>query len=265
MLPKIAIGGDIFWDMSPIISPDRYQRYDTIGIALHHSVGAADFPDRNWNGTTMDEEIEHIRAIEAQHLAQDFGGFGYNAIAFASGRVYVAGRCMGARAHVAGRNGELEGICMAGDYRTLRPAQALIAAVARYYRARVNVLGVKPIEGHRDWALPGNETTCPGDAGLNAVIGAIYAHTVAQEVGMTEQEIREIVDLAIQAQVRAPLEDGAFLWQQGIEGRVSNVERVTSGLGGSFNIHIANHGMSGVFGPGLPPADLNPFDNDANT
>ena len=135
---------------------------------------------------------------------------------------------------------------MAGDYRTLQPAQPLIAGVARYYRARVNVLGVLPIKGHRGWATPGNETTCPGDAGLAAVIGAIYAHTVAQEVGMTDQEIKDIIDLAIKVQVLDPL----------AAHQAEHEERGHDGVKGAMAAHITGHK-----GQGNPIADptFNPF------
>lgn len=251
MLPTISWGGDTFYDMSSIISPDRYQRYATYGVALHHSVGAAHFPDLNLSGSNMDEEIAHIRQIEAQHLAQGYGGFGYQAIAFASGRVYVAGDCMGARAHVAGRNGEIEGICMAGDYRVLRPAQPLIAGVARYYRARVNMLGVLTIKGHREWATSGNETSCPGDAGLAAVIGAIYMTAVAQEDDMTLAELEaRIAALEQWRDELAPKIDADWAWREEHK-----------------NAHSPQPVPSGGPLPPSPVSDiiLNDFDSDPNT
>ena len=168
----IIIGGGRFIDISAIVGPDVKPRAATIGLAVHHTAGGLVDVDANFSGTTEDEELAHIAAINAQHLANGWScGFGYNAIAFASGRVYVVGRCAGQRAHVAKRNHELAGCAMAGDYSVEPPPPGCIAGVGRWVRAMWAEYGAGlPVMGHGQWALPGEGTACPGAATSIAAI-----------------------------------------------------------------------------------------------
>lgn len=129
------------------------------GIALHHSVsGDSIAPDA---GET--QEIAHLQAIDRYHIEQGFGGIGYHMAVFASGRIYLTGSLEGARAHVAGRNHELLGLVGIGTFTERLPSQqqaiALRRAVAMLREATGRALSVR---GHREWALPGQGTVCPG-------------------------------------------------------------------------------------------------------
>lgn len=124
-----------------------------IGFAIHHSVG---------NNAVQSEadEMATIRAIDRQHVNQSFGGFGYHYIIFPSGRAYHCGE--GQRAHVASRNHELRGIVMSGTFTDVQPTEAALQTlrgVLLHERAR---FGQLPVKGHREWALPGEGTACPG-------------------------------------------------------------------------------------------------------
>lgn len=168
MLPEIQVGGDDesfkFYDMSNLVTNDRYQRNTTDGLAIHHSVGA------DYAGKTMEQEIEHIKYINQLHIELEYGGFGYNGIAFRSGRVYVIGQGGGGRAHVANHNGHLEGICMAGTYTNNYPALGLQLGVGRWLRAKFTQRGLLPVKPHREWVTdPKWATSCCGDAGVETI------------------------------------------------------------------------------------------------
>lgn len=139
----------------------KVPKADILGKAAHHSVSGGTFFMAGQ--TTPQDEINHIRMIDQYHVSIDFGGFGYHACGFASGRSYQTGDFNGARAHIAGRNHELLGWVLVGDYTDQLPPTGAIAAAAECERAFDTYLGRQvPLKGHRDWALPGYGTTCPG-------------------------------------------------------------------------------------------------------
>lgn len=175
MLPEIVVGGERFYDMSSIVMADVRPRVRTIGLAVNHSVGPDGFTDKNMNGTTMDEEIQHIKNVEAFHVGKWGYGFGYDGIVFKSGRVYVVGQGLGQRAHTARRNHELTGICMAGDYSNVEPGLGVVLGTARWVAAKWRQHGDLPVQGHSAWAVPGWETFCPGDGGRRAIPKIITA------------------------------------------------------------------------------------------
>lgn len=123
-----------------------------IGLAIHHTVG---------NNAVQSEADERatIQAIDRNHLAQGYGGFGYHFIVFASGRAYHCGE--GQRAHVALRNHELRGIAMSGTFTNSQPTDAAMNGLREVLMLERAVWDI-PIKGHREWALPGEGTACPG-------------------------------------------------------------------------------------------------------
>ena len=125
-----------------------------IGFAVHHTVGV------NYVQNEADERST-IRAIDQQHVAQDFGGFGYHYIVFPSGRAYKCGE--GQRAHVAKRNHELRGIAMSGNFVSQQPTEAAYNGLREILlKERETYYKGYEIRGHREWALPGEGTECPG-------------------------------------------------------------------------------------------------------
>jgi hypothetical protein len=123
-----------------------------IGIAIHHTVG---------NNAVQSESAERntIRIIDQQHFNQGFGGFGYHGIVFPSGRVYHCGE--GQRAHVAGRNHQLRGWVFSGTFTHELPTPAAYEGMRE---ALLWERATKPLTvmGHREWALMGEGTACPG-------------------------------------------------------------------------------------------------------
>ena len=172
LLPTITFGGGTFTNIAGIVGPDFAQRPDTVGLAIHHSVTGDAQIDANMDGTTEDEEIALIEAINAYHRdVNGWGcGFGYNAAVAQSGRVYVVGPCLGKRAHVASRNHELAGIVMLGDFSTTEPSSEALAGAGRWVLAMDAMLSATlPVWGHRTWATATSPTSCPGDGGDLAV------------------------------------------------------------------------------------------------
>lgn len=167
------VAGEEFIDIGGIVQADPALRARTDGLAIHHSVGQTHFTDKNFNGTTEDEEVAHIIAIRDYTAAKWGVGFAYNGCVFASGRVYVVRHGLGIRAHVAFQNHRLEGLCMIGTYNTQRPSDALIAGAGRWVKAKHSIYGEIPVKPHRDWVAPEHKpqwsTACCGDAGVAAI------------------------------------------------------------------------------------------------
>lgn len=119
------------------------------GIAVHHSAGPRD---------------QAPVQIASYHISKPdpFAGIGYH-IVIRHGVVYYVGTLATQRAHVAGRNHELAGICVTGDYTQEAPHRDDLDALALTVAALDEVLGRKlPINGHGGWALAGHGTQCPG-------------------------------------------------------------------------------------------------------
>lgn len=161
---------------------------DVIGIAVHHSVTWLGAEARV--GATQGDELAHIREIDAYHVSQGWGGFGYHIAVFPSGRVYLCGDLDGARAHVASRNHELRGIVLIGDFSQEDPTQLqLRGAVIGIAGVRVAAGRDLPVAGHRTWALPQYPTSCPGDR-LAARVQEL--NLIGEEDDMPEETVDKI-------------------------------------------------------------------------
>ena len=68
------------------------------------------------------------------------------------------------RAGVYARNHEIVSVCLPGDWTHEPPPAPAVAATRELLGALRAALGPLPIVGHRDIAVPGWETACPGDA-----------------------------------------------------------------------------------------------------
>lgn len=131
----------------------------TIGLAWHHTAVLYAL-----DGATPEQEWAHIQTIEQYHIAQGWRTFGYHGIVFPSGRAYLTGDLDGARAHVASRNHELVGFCLAGRFDGDAVPSALQLAGARLLRRMFVTWYGQPRDekGHTEWALPEYPTNCPG-------------------------------------------------------------------------------------------------------
>ena len=138
------------------IGPDPQGR-PVIGIAIHHTV--TEIPAV----ATRDDEIAHLLAIDADHTARGWGGFGYHLAVMPSGRWYYCGYLRGARAHVASRNHELIGVAFVGNFTGRQPTwEAILAGREAIAFIRATYPG-RPVHSHAYWTLPQYPTVCPGD------------------------------------------------------------------------------------------------------
>lgn len=137
------------------------KRTSTKYITVHHA--AALYPQGS--------AIEDIRAVHRYHLSKGWCGIGYHRVLAETGGsnspigdFWVSDPNL-QRAHIAYRNHECIGISMLTNIDSHPSAlpgskwlAALIDAVADLKRMYPNA----KIEGHRDLALPGYGTSCPG-------------------------------------------------------------------------------------------------------
>ena len=170
-MKTILLGDDklqhTFTDVVGELSDGFYRRTaaQITGIALHHDAAAFDGADRNFNGTTEDEEKARILASHRWHTQHNgWAGIGYHLYVFPSGRMWHVGDLLTIRAHVHSRNTSLVGIVAAGDFTYSAPPLGTVLAYANAIDA-VNRQLRRPLpyKGHRSWAVPGQETACPGE------------------------------------------------------------------------------------------------------
>lgn len=160
-----------------------------LGKAGHHSVSGGTFFMAGQ--TTPADEINHIKMIDQYHVSINLGGFAYHACAFPSGRAYQTGNFNGVRAHVWGRNHELLGWVLIGDYSDQLPSAGGLAAMAKCEWAFDAYLSRDvPLRGHTDWALEGHGTACPGR--IRERLTTIRS-LARKEGDMNEAETRAIV------------------------------------------------------------------------
>lgn len=165
----------------------KVPKADIIGKAAHHSVSGTFFMATE---TTVEDEVNHIRIIDEYHVRTKLGGFAYHTCAFPSGRAYQTGDFDGARAHTWGRNEELLGWVLVGDYSNQLPSAGGMAAAAECERAFDAYLRREvPLRGHRDWAFAGYGTTCPGRVRERLTT---IRNLARKEDDMDEAEVRAI-------------------------------------------------------------------------
>lgn len=118
------------------------------GIAVHHSASA--------RGTAP-------ASIADYHVTHNgWAGVGYHII-IRQGVAHYVGDIATQRAHVAGRNHELAGVCVTGDYTKEAPRTEDLDTLRLVIKALDELLGkALPINGHGGWALAGHKTECPG-------------------------------------------------------------------------------------------------------
>lgn len=171
--------------MNEVSNPGGFRPMDdVIGIALHHSVTTIS------PLASEEEERAHIRAIDAYHKGQGWGGFGYHYAVFPSARVYRTG--VGSRAHVASRNHELAGIVWIADLSNRLPNMYEIAAAAEaIVDVRKRTGKDVPFKGHRFWALPEYPTSCPGRGAevTTALERAIKEEQTVPDIDLLKQRV----------------------------------------------------------------------------
>lgn len=147
--PDIADGGRYKFPLRPV---------PVARISIHHHGPGARID------ITPQQELETLQATYNWHRSNIpnyfWEGNGYHLELFASERIYLAGSLEKQRAAVGGRNPDMIGIALAGDFTNAIPPEGMLRAVGRlttalcmYYRKS---LEVRP---HSSWG----GTTCPGN------------------------------------------------------------------------------------------------------
>ncbi len=128
-------------------------------LVVHHA--AADYPPHFG--------IEDVRAIARYHVqTRGWSGIGYHEVLAQetnNGPIacYIVSNPATVRAHIAGRNHECFGICMAANFSKSVPPQHWLDALALRLVAAKRRWPAAQIVGHKDVALPAHGTTCPGE------------------------------------------------------------------------------------------------------
>jgi len=147
-------------------APDRkcslYHPPENIeGIALHHDGIVMPPGDMDYNGATLDEDMERLQAIYDWNL-QRFGGFPYQLVASPNSRLFWCRSLYTWGAHVEKMNDRLLGEAIMGDYRTTEPPVEGLCSLSLGLIIFWRFLGhLSVVQGHGQWA-PGTE--CPGPA-----------------------------------------------------------------------------------------------------
>lgn len=134
------------------------------GIAVHHDGVIMAAGDRDYNGTTLNEDLARLQAIYDRGISEGWGGFPYHTVSSPNNRTFYTQDVANYGAHVARRNHQLLGHAIMGDFSSRAPRDDQLCGAAlgiiTLYHATGRLLDFR---GHREWALAGQGTQCPGD------------------------------------------------------------------------------------------------------
>lgn len=146
---------------SAVARPRRVE--DLVGDAIHHDGVIMAPGDRDYNGTTLDEDLERLQAIYNKGLSEGWGGPPYQLVASPNGRTFYLCDVGLFGAHVARRNHELLGVAFMGHLGGAWPRGPQLCAAGLALVAAWHLTGrLRPVRGHCEWALPMFPTVCPG-------------------------------------------------------------------------------------------------------
>lgn len=117
-------------------------------IAVHRSAVDID-------STAMQIADYHVNVLK-------WPGIGYHFVVHWDGRIEYVGHILTVRANVAGRNREVVGICIPGNWQTRWPTDTALDATARLVAWLRTIAPQAVVRGHYELALPAYPTSCPG-------------------------------------------------------------------------------------------------------
>jgi len=128
------------------LSPDGPLRY----LVIHHTASDP-------STTPLQAALYHVHKL-------GWPAIGYHLWVAQDGAISCVGDLLTIRYNVAGRNRDVIGICLAGDFNLDVPTNPQIDAAGVLCANLQYALGwYVPIRGHRQIALPSSPTACPGD------------------------------------------------------------------------------------------------------
>ena len=134
------------------------------GVAIHHDGVIMALGDRDYSGSTLDEDLDRLRAIYQHGLDEGWGGMPYHLVVSPNGRCFYTLDLCCFGAHVAARNDELVGVSLMGNFMYAQPGDLQLCAAARALVATWRWSErLVPFKAHREWALPAYPTSCAGD------------------------------------------------------------------------------------------------------
>lgn len=148
------------------VHPDKIYRRDedkVDALAVHHDASAMKAGDLDYNGSTMDEDLDRIAAIHDYHYnVKGWGRIAYHGMVSPNGRVFLTLPLQWVGAHIRGRNSITDGLCFMGDLSKRPPTKEAICAmgvgIAAFWRYRRSYL---QLQGHK--GFENQSTACPGD------------------------------------------------------------------------------------------------------
>ncbi len=165
---EIIIGNKRIVDVTHIytVRPDkRYVRDEdkVDALAIHHDASAMEAGDLDYNGSTLDEDLERIQAVWNYHYrVKNWGRIAYQGMVSPNGRVFLTLPLNLIGAHIGGRNSITDGLCFMGDLSSRPPTKQAVCAmgvgIAAFWRYRG---GYHRLQGHK--GFEGQSTRCPGD------------------------------------------------------------------------------------------------------
>ena len=183
----------------------RYKRLPPASVnavSIHHTTG-----DGLPATATAAQEIAYLRTIDTFHrTTRRLDAIGYQLVAFASGRVYVAAPLDRYGAAVALQNNHTISIALPGDFTTTPPTPAHLHAAAHAITHVYTYLGRQVLaRPHRYW----RGTACPGDTWpswsqpLGAQAIALHPTTEEDDMGMTPEQESRLRSVESQAHTHA--------------------------------------------------------------
>jgi hypothetical protein len=135
-----------------------------LGVAIHHDAGAMAAGDLNYSGDTLDEDLTRLQLLYRIGLDRGWGGLPYHFVASPNGRCFYTTDWHLFGAQVAGRNHQLVGVALMGNFLSSTPGDLQLCAAGRaliyLWQQTGRLLDQK---AHKEWALPSSPTQCPGD------------------------------------------------------------------------------------------------------
>jgi hypothetical protein len=137
--------------------------HEVTAIVTHHDGVLMAAGDRDYSGSTLNEDLARIGAIHEHSEREGWGPFPYHKIVSPNGRVFLTRDTLRQAAHVWGRNHESAAVCFMGDFTTSEPGDVQVCAGAVAMVITLLELGYfLPLPGHGEFALAGHGSECPG-------------------------------------------------------------------------------------------------------
>jgi len=136
---------------------------DIVNTFEAHHDGVLQLPgDHDYNGTTLDEDIERLQAIHAHAIAQGWGSFPYHFDASPNGRTFYTLDIRYRGSHAKARNSQGRAVVLNGDFTHSRPLTRQLCAAGLALALLRLTIGVHPVKAHTQLPSPAGDTECPG-------------------------------------------------------------------------------------------------------